>query len=121
MIVSMTGFGDATAERDGTHYAVEIRSLNNRFFKPAIKLPEMVSGMEPELETMLRQKLVRGSITYHSEDAHRFRRGRLSDQSGCAAGVPKAAPKRRRGWKKLVRIDLAGLMQLPGVCQEPVR
>ena len=25
MIVSMTGFGDATAERDGTHYAVEIR------------------------------------------------------------------------------------------------
>ena len=40
MIVSMTGFGDATAERDGTHYAVEIRSLNNRFFKPIIKLPD---------------------------------------------------------------------------------
>ena len=33
MILSMTGFGDATAENDGTHYAVEIRSLNNRFFK----------------------------------------------------------------------------------------
>ena len=33
MIVSMTGFGDATAERDGSHYSVEIRSLNNRFFK----------------------------------------------------------------------------------------
>ena len=29
MIVSMTGFGDATAERDGTHYAVELRSLND--------------------------------------------------------------------------------------------
>ena len=26
MIISMTGFGDATAERDGTHYAVEVRS-----------------------------------------------------------------------------------------------
>ena len=25
MIVSMTGFGDAAAERDGTHYSVEIR------------------------------------------------------------------------------------------------
>ena len=44
MIVSMTGFGDATGERDGTHYAVEIRSLNNRFFKSIIKLPENVSG-----------------------------------------------------------------------------
>src|SRR5215212_5828717 len=64
MIVSMTGFGDATAERDGTHYAVEIRSLNNRYFKPVIKLPENVSGLEPELESMLREKLGRGSITF---------------------------------------------------------
>src|SRR5439155_12072058 len=64
MIVSMTGFGDATAERDGTHYAVEIRSLNNRFFKPVIKLPENVSGLEPELESMLRERLGRGSITF---------------------------------------------------------
>ena len=59
MIVSMTGFGDATTERDGTHYAVEIRSLNNRFFKPVIKLPDNVSGLEPELETMLREALGR--------------------------------------------------------------
>src|ERR1700753_3296074 len=64
MIVSMTGFGDATAEHEGTHYAVEIRSLNNRYFKPVIKLPDNVSGLEPELESMLREKLGRGSITY---------------------------------------------------------
>src|SRR5205823_8117972 len=64
MIVSMTGFGDATAERNGTHYAVEIRSLNNRFFKPVIKLPETISGLEPELESLLREALGRGSITY---------------------------------------------------------
>lgn len=63
MIVSMTGFGDATAQKDGTHYSVEIRSLNNRYFKPTIKLPETVSGLEPELESMLREKLGRGSIT----------------------------------------------------------
>src|SRR5436305_5198898 len=64
MIVSMTGFGDATAERDGTHYAVEIRSLNNRFFKAVIKLPDNLSGLEPGLETTLREHLGRGSITY---------------------------------------------------------
>src|SRR5688572_33340136 len=64
MIVSMTGFGDATAERDGTHYSVEIRSLNNRFFKAVIKLPDNVSGLEPEIETTLREKLGRGSITF---------------------------------------------------------
>src|SRR2546428_5874725 len=64
MIISMTGFGDASAERDGTHYAVEIRSLNNRYFKSTIKLPDNVSGLEPELETQLHANLGRGSITY---------------------------------------------------------
>ena len=59
MILSMTGFGDAYAERDGTHYAVEIRALNNRFFKSAIKLPEPVAGLEPELESVLRERLGR--------------------------------------------------------------
>src|SRR5881398_2060782 len=64
MILSMTGFGDATGELNGTHYAVEIRSLNNRYFKATIKLPDNVSGLEPELETKLRENLGRGSITY---------------------------------------------------------
>ena len=118
MIVSMTGFGDATAERDGTHYAVEIRSLNNRFFKPVIKLPENVSGLEPELETMLRERLGRGSITY-------ILKMRL-DSADAAYHINVPALKAYleqlqevKGLDRFVQIDLAGLVQLPGVCQEP--
>ncbi len=118
MIVSMTGFGDATAERGGTHYAVEIRSLNNRFFKPVIKLPETISGLEPELETMLREKLGRGSITFILK--------MRSDSAEAAYHINTQALKSYleqlqavKGLDKLVTIDLAGLMQLPGVCQEP--
>jgi uncharacterized protein (TIGR00255 family) len=118
MIVSMTGFGDATAERDGTHYAVELRSLNNRFFKPVIKLPETISGLEPELETMLRDKLGRGSITYVLK--------MRSDSAEAAYHINTHALKSYleqlqdvKGLDKLVTIDLASLVQLPGVCQEP--
>ncbi len=118
MIVSMTGFGDATAERDGTHYAVEIRSLNNRFFKPIIKLPETISGLEPELETMLREKLGRGSITYilkmrsdSAEAAYHINTHALKSYLEQLQGV--------KGLDRLVQIDLASLVQLPGVCQEP--
>ena len=57
MIVSMTGFGDATDERDGTHYSVDIPSLNNRFFKAAINFTDNVSGIEPEIEATLREQL----------------------------------------------------------------
>lgn len=120
MIVSMTGFGDAAAERDGTHYSVEIRSLNNRFFKPIIKLPDHVSGLEPELETMLREKLGRGSITFilkmRSENA----------EAAYHINVPALQAYLRQletvkgGLERFeVKIDLASLVQLPGVCQEP--
>jgi len=118
MIDSMTGFGDATGERDGTHYAVEIRSLNNRFFKPIIKLPENVSGMEPEIETVLRRTLSRGSITF-------ILKMRVdSAEAAYHINVPalKAYLEQLRaikGLDQLVTIDLANLMQLPGVCQEP--
>ena len=118
MIVSMTGFGDASGERDGTHYAVEIRSLNNRYFKACIKLPENISGLEPELETVLRKDLGRGSITYivkmrtdSAEAAYHINTPALKSYLQQLQAV--------RELDKLVQIDLASLLQLPGVCQEP--
>ncbi len=118
MIVSMTGFGDAAAENDGVHYAVEIRSLNNRYFKPVIKLPDSVSGLEPEIETILRGHLGRGSITYilkmrmdSAEAAYHINTQALKSYLEQLQGV--------KGLDRLVTIDLASLVQLPGVCQEP--
>jgi uncharacterized protein (TIGR00255 family) len=118
MIVSMTGFGDANGEHSGTHYAVEIRSLNNRFFKSTIKLPEHVSGLEPELETMLREKLGRGSITFilkmrteSAEAAYHINSAALLAYLQQLQAIPEL--------DKRVTIDLAVLLGLPGVCQEP--
>jgi uncharacterized protein (TIGR00255 family) len=118
MIVSMTGFGDATAERDGTHYSVEIRSLNNRFFKPTIKLPENVSGLEPELESMLREQLGRGSITYilktRSETAEA---AYLINTRALEAYLEQL--HKIKSPNGTFQIDLGALLALPGVCQEP--
>ena len=118
MIVSMTGFGDASAENNGTHYAVEIRSLNNRFFKAMIKLPDNLSGLEPEIETMLHKRLERGSITYilkirqdSAEAAYHVNTAALEAYLSQLRNV--------KGLDGVARIDLAGLLTLPGVCSEP--
>ena len=116
MIVSMTGFGDATGERDRVHYAVEVRSLNNRYFKAVIKLPETVSGLEPEVETILRQHLGRGSITY-------ILKMRV-ESAEAAYHINTAALEAYASQLKTVKgfsgqIDLAALLGLPGVCVEP--
>jgi len=118
MIVSMTGFGDATGERDGTHYAVEVRSLNNRFFKAVIKLPDNISGLEPELESMLRESLGRGSITFI------LKMRTDSAEAAYHINVPALQAyitqlQQIRGLDGQMQIDLATLLQLPGVCQEP--
>ena len=58
----MTGFGSASADDNGISCTVEIRSVNNRFLKAVIKLPDRLASLEPEIDRILRQALIRGSI-----------------------------------------------------------
>ncbi len=63
MIRSMTGFGVATAEVDSARCTVEVRSVNGRFFKSTLRLPEELEQLEAELEALLMRRLTRGSVT----------------------------------------------------------
>ncbi|MHC4286314.1 MAG: YicC/YloC family endoribonuclease, partial [Planctomycetota bacterium] len=56
----MTGYGDAEGQLDGVTYAVEIRTVNNRYFKANIKLPESVAFLTEAIEKLLRKNLSRG-------------------------------------------------------------
>jgi uncharacterized protein (TIGR00255 family) len=116
MILSMTGFGDAAGESAGSHYSVEIRALNNRYFKATFKLPENLSGLEPELETILRDQLGRGSITFvlkmrcdSAEAAYHINIAALQAYIGQLRAIQSTD----------VEISLSALLTLPGVCQEP--
>ncbi|MHC4314423.1 MAG: YicC/YloC family endoribonuclease [Planctomycetota bacterium] len=60
----MTGYGDAEGQLDGVTYAVEIRTVNNRYFKANIKLPESVAFLTEAIEKLLRKNLSRGTVNY---------------------------------------------------------
>jgi uncharacterized protein (TIGR00255 family) len=62
MLKSMTGYGEATRETAGFVFAVETRSVNNRFLKVSCKVPEEVSFLQNAIEEAIRQKLTRGTI-----------------------------------------------------------
>lgn len=62
MIRSMTGFGAASAEADGCRFSVEVKSVNNRFFKATVRVPEELSTLETEIETAVAKRLARGSV-----------------------------------------------------------
>jgi uncharacterized protein (TIGR00255 family) len=60
---SMTGYG--AAQRAGTRIAVEVevRSVNNRSLKLAVRTPGILSAREPELDALVRRRIRRGSVT----------------------------------------------------------
>jgi uncharacterized protein (TIGR00255 family) len=64
MISSMTGYGGAEGRLDGVTYTVEIRTVNNRYFKANIKLPESVAFLTEAVEKLLRGNLSRGTVNY---------------------------------------------------------
>jgi uncharacterized protein (TIGR00255 family) len=119
MILSMTGFGTAERSEGGAGYTLDIRSLNNRYFKAAIKLPETLQFLEADVERMVRARLGRGSVNYNL----RVR----SQASSAGYDINTAALERYVDGICTVRIpdgvqatiDLASITGLPGVCQPP--
>ncbi len=59
---SMTGFGRAETAGDGFTVTVEAKSLNHRSLSVSLKLPEVVSGMEPEVRKTIGGMFDRGRI-----------------------------------------------------------
>jgi len=64
MINSMTGYGDAEGQLNGMVYVVEIKTVNNRYFNARIKLPDVVSFLEEDVDKLLRKELSRGMVSY---------------------------------------------------------
>jgi uncharacterized protein (TIGR00255 family) len=62
MLLSMTGFGEARCEEGGWIVAVEVRAINSRYFKLNYRASEGFAGLEPRIETLLRQLVRRGTV-----------------------------------------------------------
>lgn len=59
---SMTGFGRAEKAIGGTHYTVEVKSVNHRYLDARFRLPPTLSLYEIPLTEALRSKFERGSF-----------------------------------------------------------
>lgn len=117
----MTGFGQAATASGGVHHAVELRSLNHRFFKCQARLPDALAGLEPELEAALRKRFARGSFSV----AVRF----TATQACALHRVNETALQAYLAHAEVLRshlgeradaasVDLAALLALPGVIEE---
>ncbi|MCL5280752.1 MAG: YicC family protein [Planctomycetes bacterium] len=120
MLNSMTGYGEVVGEFDGISYAVEIKAVNNRYLKTIIKLPEGTAFLEDDIDKELRRHLSRGTINYvlrvKSVSANALFE---IDEASLRSLVMKlkeiSASVGVQG-----TIDLASLLDLPGIVQPVV-
>lgn len=62
MLYSMTGFGRGETTVEGYNLVAEIRSLNGKGFDLSLRLPQSLRALEPQIRTLVGQKLLRGTI-----------------------------------------------------------
>jgi uncharacterized protein (TIGR00255 family) len=58
----MTGFGEARRQQDDVAVAVELRTVNNRYFKFSLRASEGYSSLEPQIEALVRSAIKRGTV-----------------------------------------------------------
>ncbi len=58
----MTGFGTAERSSDHLHVRAEVKGVNNRHLKVAIRSPHGYTALEHDLEKLVRERVARGTL-----------------------------------------------------------
>ena len=117
MINSMTGYGEAQGEINSVIYTVEIRTVNNRYLKTNVKLPESVAFLEEDIDKLLRKNLSRGTVNYVLQLKNVSANALFDiDERGLRAYIEKLS---RVGSSADIKctIDIGSLLVLPGIIQ----
>ena len=76
MIKSMTGFGRAEASHSHRKITIEMKSVNHRYFEPAMKMPKKLNIYEAGIRTILKKYINRGKVdifvTYEDYSESKF-------------------------------------------------
>jgi uncharacterized protein (TIGR00255 family) len=110
----MTGFGSADSIVGSSRIAVEIRSVNHRFFSPSIKTPSGLARLEGDIRELLRQRIARGHVTASVRIGTEGEAGPKIDAARIAAYAEQlAAIQQQLGAAGPVSLD--ALLRLPQV------
>ena len=98
MILSMTGYANASAELDRGSLTLEIRSVNHRYLDIQLRMPDELRGFESALREAITAQLQRGKVECRINYAAR------SAQSGVA--LNQGLLQQLAAWNKEVQVAL---------------
>lgn len=114
----MTGFGGANTRRNGYVIASEIKTVNNRYFKAALRISDGFSSLEPLIESLLRSKIDRGTINVQLKIRREEGRSRFQINRTALSYYIDSARRTAESAAGLALGGAADFFRLPGVIEE---
>ena len=116
MIRSMTAFARVQSSAKEGGWAVEIRSLNNRYFEFSLKLPPALSSLESEIRELIRAGMHRGKIMVAvSQDLANGKFQGVSIDGKAAAFYISQLRKLKKRFKLEGEILVSDLLKFPNI------
>ncbi len=116
MILSMTGYGTGSAQKNETTVTVEIRTVNHRFLDLHVRISREYLFLEAEAQQLVRNTLDRGrvevNVTVQNSGAAAF-----PVDSNLVRSYLDAAGRLKDEFGLADTLDLKTLLTLPGVLQ----
>jgi uncharacterized protein (TIGR00255 family) len=114
----MTGYGEAHRQADEVAVAIEVRTINNRYFKLSLRASEGYGPLETQIENVVRSQIKRGTVQVnlrvdhkHSANDYRINHDVLEGYRVQLAEIGDPL----QGGKG---VSVEALLMLPGVVEE---
>lgn len=114
----MTGLGQGRRQFGTAEISAEVRAVNNRHLKVQIRTCESLSGLEPQIETLVRKSLRRGSLQLSVQLTGGTIDNRFRLQESVVAGYYAQCQSLAAKLGLPSMVTLSDLLSLPGVISE---
>jgi uncharacterized protein (TIGR00255 family) len=116
MILSMTGYGSGSAQKDDLTVSVEIRTVNHRFLDLHVRLSREYLFLEGEIQQLVRSALDRGRVEVNTTIQNTSAAAFLVN-SNLVRGYMEAAARLKQEFDLPDSLELKSILSLPGVLQ----
>jgi uncharacterized protein (TIGR00255 family) len=114
----MTGFGDAHHQADGLAVAVEVRTINNRYFKFSMRSGEGYAALEPQVESVVREQIKRGTVQVNLWVERQTSPDDYSVNAAVLESYRRQLQDLLARWNTKRDVPVESLLMLPGVVVE---
>ncbi len=116
MILSMTGYGMASAQNDDFTVSVEVRTVNHRFLDMHVRVSREFLFLEGEIQKAVRNVLDRGRVEVSVSIQHTGPAAFLVNEN-LVKGYVEAGEKLKKNFNIQGELDIKTLLGLPGILQ----